>query len=639
MSNCSCDEEVKKNTEAESIFYRFRPYIAASVSLILLVTGIVIENFKLGEFHIEILLSIYCFAYIIVGWSVVLAAIKKLFTADLFNEFFLMSLATIGAFAIGEYAEAVAVMLFYTVGELFQGEAVNRAKKSIESLLKLQVEEVVVLENGKSILRHPSNVAIGGVIQVKPGEKVALDGLLLEDYCAFNTSALTGESVPTDMKKGDTVLAGMLNLNTVATITVTTLYQDTKLSKILKLVQDAVGRKSKTQRFITKFAKVYTPIVVFLALLLTFLPYFIVEDYVFNDWLYKALVFLVISCPCALVISIPLGYFGGIGAASRNGILFKGSNYLDLMVDIDTVVMDKTGTLTKGVFEVQKVMTEKLDELDFIRMVAALEAHSTHPIAQAIVKHAGELSKDLNIENVKEIPGYGLSGVINKQEVLAGNAKLLKKFNVSFDEKLNDITDTVIFVAIDSSFSGYITIADTLKDDAKQAIISLREANIHNIIMLSGDKNAVVQKIEKELGLDKAIGELLPEDKVREVDKLKKTGRKVAFVGDGINDAPVIALADIGMAMGGLGSDAAIETADVVIQTDQPSKIATAIKIAKMTKKIVWQNIFFAFSVKVLVLILGAGGLASMWEAVFADVGVALLAIMNAIRIQKINFN
>ncbi len=640
MSKSCCNEASSNEPDKNSWFTKYRPYFPAAFSFVLLVTGIVLDQVRPDIFKEELRLLVYGIAYYAVGKPVVWKALKKLFTADLFNEFFLMSLATIGAFAIGEYAEGVAVMLFYTVGELFQEAAVNRAKRSIESLLKLQVEEVTVMDNGSTTVKHPKEVEVGQVIQVKSGEKVALDGELLTAHASFNTAALTGESVPDDKKEGDTVLAGMVNLNKLAEIKVTSTYEDTKLSKILKLVQDATARKAKTQRFITRFAKVYTPIVVFLAVALTFLPYFFVEDYIFNDWLYRALVFLVISCPCALVVSIPLGYFGGIGAASKNGILFKGSNYLDQVTQVDTVVMDKTGTLTKGVFEVQKVISPEFnEEKDFLKMVAALEANSTHPIAQAIVQFVGETYKEVSVSEVEEISGHGLKGKINNDEVLAGNGKLLDKFNVSFDKQLNNLTDTTVLVAVNGKYAGHITIADTLKEDAEAAIKALHKANIKEEIMLSGDKQAVVDKIAGQLGLDKAFGGLLPEDKVKEVERLKSEGRLVAFIGDGVNDAPVITVADVGMAMGGLGSDAAIETADVVIQTDHPSKIATAIKIGKATKRIVWQNIGLAFGVKLIVLALGAGGLATMWEAVFADVGVALLAIFNAIRIQKMKFN
>ena len=632
---CLTDEP---QPEKESVFKKYKTYLPAAVSFLLLIVGIVFNQLELDFFNTYFQLFLFGTAYLIVGGPVVWKALTKIAKGDVFNEFFLMSIATIGAFAIGEYAEGVAVMLFYTVGELFQEAAVNRAKRSIESLLKLQVEEVTVLDNGNTQIKHPKDVGIGQVIQVRSGEKVALDGELLTEHAAFNTAALTGESVPDDKKKGDTVLAGMVNLNTLAEIKITSRYEDTKLSKILKLVQEATERKAKTQRFITRFAKIYTPIVVALAVLLTFLPYFIVAEYIFNDWLYRALVFLVISCPCALVVSIPLGYFGGIGAASRNGILFKGSNYLDSITEVDTVVMDKTGTLTKGVFEVQDVVSIDRDKSEFVKMVAALEANSTHPIAQAIVQYSGSKYKEATVSDIEEIAGHGLKGTVNQKTMLAGNGRLLSKFDISYDEQLHSLTDTIVIVAIDGTYAGYITIADTLKEDAKDAVKALHDTNIKEVVMLSGDKQAVVDKIASQLGLDKALGGLLPEDKVKEVERMKSEGRLVAFIGDGVNDAPVITIADVGMAMGGLGSDAAIETADVVIQTDQPSKIATAIKIGKATKRIVWQNIGLAFGVKLIVLILGAGGLATMWEAVFADVGVALLAIFNAIRIQKMKF-
>jgi Cd2+/Zn2+-exporting ATPase len=632
---CLTDEVQQKK---ESYFQKYKAYLPSIVSFIILMSGVALNQFEMIWFNTYFQVFLFGIAYLIIGGPVVWKAITRIPKGDVFNEFFLMSIATIGAFFIGEYAEGVAVMLFYAVGELFQDAAVNNAKRSIELLLKLQIEEVNVIENGTTVIKHPKDVRLGEIIKVKSGEKVALDGELLTQNASFNTAALTGESVPDDKKKGDTVLAGMVNLNTVAEIKTTALYADTKLSKILKMVQEASGRKAKTQLFISKFAKIYTPIVTFLAVALTFLPYFIVDNYVFNDWLYRSLVFLVISCPCALVISIPLGYFGGIGAASRNGILFKGSDYLDKMTEIDTVVMDKTGTLTKGVFEVQKIVSESLSEKELLHIAAAIETYSTHPIAKAIVKYAEVDFKNIEIKNVEEISGHGLKGEINNQTILAGNSRLLKKFNVAYDEKISAITDTIVLIAIAGKFAGYITIADSIKVDAIEAITALHHLNIREVVMLSGDKQSVVDKIAKQLGLDKAFGGLLPEDKVNEVSKLKAAGGKIAFIGDGINDAPVIAMSDVGMAMGGLGSDAAIETADVVIQTDHPSKIATAIKIGKATKRIVWQNIILAMGIKLIVLALGAGGIATMWEAVFADVGVALLAILNAVRIQKMRF-
>jgi Cd2+/Zn2+-exporting ATPase len=614
-----------------------KEYIPAIISVVFLLFGIYLEFISETTLDELYLIIIYAIAYLPVGFPVVWRSLKLITRLDIFNEFFLMSIATIGAISIGEYAEGVAVLLFYSVGELFQGAAVRQARRSIEALLKLQVEEVTLIEGGKRKIVHPENVKVGQTIQIKPGEKIALDGKLITENASFNTAALTGESVPSDKQHGDTVLAGMVNLNEVCELEVSSEYHDTKLSKILKLVQDAAGRKAPTQRFISKFAKVYTPIVVLLATLLTFLPYLIVEDYVFTDWLYRALIFLVISCPCALVISIPLGYFGGLGAASRSGILVKGSNYLDLLVKVDTVVMDKTGTLTKGVFEVEEVSTV-LDKESFISHVVELEKFSSHPIAQAIVKYGEKDQHQITTSNIEEIPGHGLKGQIGKHEVLAGNYKILDKFKVTFDDQLKSIVNTTVFVALDGQYAGYITIADTIKEDADAAIRALRVEGIQNIIMLSGDKQSVVDEVAKKLNIDTAKGDLLPEDKVNEVELLKQQDKTTIFVGDGINDAPVIALSDVGMAMGGLGSDAAIETADVIIQTDHPSKISTAIRIGKATKRIVWQNIFLAFGVKFLVLLLGAGGMATMWEAVFADVGVALLAILNTIRIQRIKF-
>jgi Cd2+/Zn2+-exporting ATPase len=620
------------------IIQKYKAYLPSIVSFIILIVGIIINQLEVDFFNAYYQLILFGLSYLVVGGPVVWKAMTQIVRGDIFNEYFLMTIATVGAFFIGEYPEGVAVMLFYSVGELFQDAAVNNAKRSIEALLKLQIDEVQVVYNGITEIKHPNEVELDQIIQVKAGEKVALDGELLTEIASFNTSTLTGESVPAEKKKGDIVLAGMVNLNTLVEIKVKSKYENTKLSKILQLVQEASEKKAKTQLFITKFAKVYTPIVTFLAISLAFFPYFFINNYVFNDWLYRALVFLVISCPCALVISIPLGYFGGIGAASKNGILFKGSNYLDQLTQVDTIVLDKTGTLTKGNFEVQKVVLIKDNESDFINLVAALESNSTHPIARAIVQYAGDSYKTKSISNVEEISGHGLKGNVDNKEILAGNHKLLDKFNIPFDKQLNNLTDTTVFVAMDSKFAGYITIADTLKDDAKTAIMALHQAKIRDVIMLSGDKQAVVDKIAGLLELDKALGGLLPEDKVKEVERLKSEGHMVGFIGDGVNDAPVIAVADVGMAMGGLGSDAAIETADVVIQTDHPSKIATAINIGKSTRRIVWQNIGMAFGVKLTVLILGAGGLATMWEAVFADVGVALLAIFNSIRIQRLNF-
>lgn len=628
-----CCSTEKQNTE--NWISKNSEYISTALSLFLLLLGIVLDYFLEDRLDPYFRIGLYILAYTPVGFPVIKNAILSIRKREFFSEFFLMSIATIGAFFIGEYPEGVAVMLFYSVGELFQAAAVSRAKKSIKALLDVRPNEVSVLRNGNLERVNPSNVQIGEIIQIKLGEKVALDGELLSEKASFNTAALTGESKPDNKYKGEQVLAGMININTVSEIKVKALFKDSKLSQILQLVQDATSRKAKTQLFISKFAKVYTPIVVFFAIGIALLPYFFIEQYQFSEWLYRALIFLVISCPCALVVSIPLGYFGGIGLASRNGILFKGSNYLDVMTEIDTVVMDKTGTLTKGVFKVQEIVSN--DENNFLKYTSSLEVHSTHPIAKAVVEYFGK-DNLLSASDVEEISGYGLKGTIEGKSILSGNAKLLQKFNIPFDESIFSISDTIVVTAIDGKYAGYLTIADEIKEDALQAIKSLHHIGIKTV-MLTGDKQAVGNSVAKVLNIDSVYGDLLPEGKVEKVQKLKDDGRKIAFVGDGINDAPVVALADAGIAMGGLGSDATIDTADIVIQNDQPSKIYTAIAIGKITKRIVWQNITLAFGVKVMVLILGAGGIANLWEAVFADVGVALLAILNAVRIQGKKLN
>lgn len=581
--------------------------------------------------------AIHAVAYVLAGWRVLDMAFRKLKRADFFNEFFLMSVATLGAFYIGSYSEGVAVMVFYRIGEWFQDAAVSNAKRSIKALLDVRPDTVSVLRNGSVVVLKPSEVSVGETIQVKPGEKVALDGELLSESASFNTAALTGESKPDTKRKGEAILAGMINLATVAEITITALFKDSKLSRILEMVQDATARKSQTQLFISKFAAVYTPIVFALAIAVCFVPYFFVGEYVFNTWFYRALVFLVISCPCALVVSIPLGYFGGIGLASRNGILFKGGNFLDVMTSINTVVMDKTGTLTKGVFKVQKVVPNGVQENELLRIAAVIEANSTHPVAKAVVEYAKGKEGDSKASDVEEIAGHGLKGIVDGKEVLAGNTKLMKKYNVVYPNDIETIVDTIVLLAIDNTFAGYITIADEIKEDAAQAIKDMHGLSIKTV-MLSGDKQSVVDAVAKQIGIDEAYGDLLPEGKVEKVQKLKDEGRRIAFAGDGVNDAPVVALADAGIAMGGLGSDATIETADVVIQNDKPSSIVSAITIGKITRGIVWQNIILAMAVKAIVLVLGAGGIATLWEAVIADVGVALLAILNAVRIQKTTF-
>lgn len=617
----------------------FKVFLPSIISLVLLLVAVYLDNFLKPEWFTGLVRIVwYVVAYIPVGFPVIKEAVESIAKGEIFSEFLLMSIATIGAFAIGEYPEGVAVMLFYAVGEVFQTLAVKRAKANIKSLLDQRPDEVTVLRNNQPQTVKAESVNIGEIIQLKSGEKLGLDGVLLSETASFNTAALTGESKPDTKAKGETVLAGMINLNTVAQIEVTTAYTDSKLSKILELVQNATSQKAPTELFIRKFAKIYTPIVVLLAVAICLLPYFFVAEYQFTDWLYRALVFLVISCPCALVISIPLGYFGGIGAASKNGILFKGSNFLDVLANIQNVVMDKTGTMTEGVFKVQEVVFDKaFNQTEMLQMVDALERLSTHPVATAIHEYVGKTNNEIKLENTEEIAGHGLKAEVNGKQLLVGNFKLMNKFNIQHDVDVSKIVYTIIAVAYDNKFVGYLTVADSIKQDSQNTIDKLKMLNVKPT-MLSGDKSSVVKFVAEQLGIANAFGDLLPEDKVSKVKEIKAKNETVAFVGDGVNDAPVVALSDVGIAMGGLGSDATIETADVVIQDDKPSKIPMAINIGKQTKKIVWQNITLAFVVKGIVLILGAGGLATMWEAVFADVGVALLAILNAVRIQRMKF-
>lgn len=618
---------------------RFQMFLPALMSLVLLLMAIAFDSYvKPDWFAGWVRIIWYVVAYVPVGFPVLKEAFESISKGEIFSEFLLMGIATIGAFAIGEYPEGVAVMLFYAVGEVFQTLAVKRAQTNIKALLDQRPDEVTILENNQAKTIKAEAASIGNIIQLKAGEKLGLDGELLSDTASFNTAALTGESKPDTKAKGDTVLAGMINLNSVAQVKVTTAYTDSKLSKILELVQNATAQKAPTELFIRKFAKIYTPIVVFLAIGICLFPMAFVEHYEFRDWLYRALVFLVISCPCALVISIPLGYFGGIGAASKNGILFKGSNFLDVMASVQNVVMDKTGTMTEGVFKVQDVTIKpEFDKDEIMRMVNALESQSTHPVASAIHAYVGDVDASIVLSNVEEISGHGLVAEINGKTLHVGNFKLMDKFSITYDIDPASIVYTTIAIAYDKKFVGHITIADQIKEDAQLTIDKLKALGV-NTTMLSGDKGSVVKLVADFLGIKNAFGDLLPEDKVNKVKDIKARGETMAFVGDGVNDAPVVALSDVGIAMGGLGSDATIETADVVIQDDKPSKIPMAINIGKQTKKIVWQNIILAFIVKAIVLILGAGGLATMWEAVFADVGVALLAIVNAVRIQRMKF-
>ena len=627
------------HSDLEGIDSVLSMFLPAIISLVLLLAGIAMDHWFPQQWFTDwVRIMWYLAAYAPVGLPVLKDAFESIRKGDLFSEFFLMGIATIGAFAIGEYPEGVAVMLFYAVGEVFQTMAVSKAKTNIKSLLDQRPDEVTVLKNNEPETVKAETVTIGEIVQLKPGEKLGLDGELISETASFNTSALTGESKPDTKHEGETVLAGMINLNSVSQVKVTKGYTDSKLSKILELVQNASSQKAPTELFIRKFAKIYTPIVVVLAIVICFLPYFFVENYVFQDWLYRALVFLVISCPCALVISIPLGYFGGIGAASKNGILFKGSNFLDALANIQNVVMDKTGTMTEGVFKVQEInFAPELNQDEILQMVNVLESHSTHPIATAIHEYVGKPDQAVRLEYTEEIAGHGLKASVNGKELLVGNFKLMDRFDIPYEVDPNRIVYTTIAIAYDKQFVGYMTIADRIKEDAQETINLLHELRV-NTTMLSGDKSTVVKYVAEQLGIGHAVGDLLPEDKVNQVKEIKAKGGSVAFVGDGVNDAPVVALSDVGMAMGGLGSDGTIETADVVIQDDKPSKIPMAIRIGKQTKRIVWQNIGLAFGVKAIVLVLGAGGLATMWEAVFADVGVALLAILNAVRIQRMSF-
>lgn len=586
----------------------------------------------------ELELLLYLVSYLIVGGDIVLKALKNIVRGQVFDEYFLMSIATIGAFVIGEYPEGVAVMLFYQVGELFQSIAVNRSRKSIGALMDIR-PDFANLKSGDEIKRvNPEEVRVGDRIVVRPGEKVPLDGKVIEGVSAMDTSALTGESVPREVAAGDDVLSGFINKNGVLTVEVTKEFGESTVAKILDLVENASGKKAPTENFITKFARYYTPFVVIVAVLLAVLPPLVISGATFSDWVYRALVFLVISCPCALVVSIPLGFFGGIGASSRNGVLVKGGNYLEALNDVKYVVFDKTGTLTKGAFQVVGIYPQNgWTEQELLRQAAFAEMHSTHPIAQSIREAYGQELNEGLLADYNEVPGHGIQVVFQGREVLAGNAKLMERENIEFAAPTE--LGTIVHVAVDNQYAGYLVIADEVKEDAADAIRSLKRLGVKEIVMLTGDIKAVGEHIGKKLGVDEVRAELLPQHKVEELEKIdrrKSKKEKIAFVGDGINDTPVLARADVGVAMGGLGSDAAIEAADIVIMTDEPSKLSSAIHIAKSTRRIVWQNIIFALLVKAVFLLLGAFGIATMWEAVFSDVGVTLLAVLNAMRVMKI---
>ena len=607
MGHCSCGAHscaAEKKVDAKvSVFHEYGKVI---FSLLLLTSGIIMNALDLAFFREgSVALIWYIVAYLPVGIPVMKEAWESIREKDYFSEFTLMIIATLGAFYIGEYPEGVAVMLFYTVGELFQDKAVDKAKRNIGALLDVRPEKALVLREGNLVIESPKKIKVGEIIEIKAGERVPLDGTMQNEVAAFNTAALTGESVPRNIRKGEEVLAGMIVTDKVIRLEVTRPFDKSALARILELVQNASERKAPAELFIRKFARIYTPIVIALAVLIVLCPfvYSLINPpfvFAFNDWLYRALVFLVISCPCALVVSIPLGYFGGIGAASRLGILFKGGNYLDAITKINTVVFDKTGTLTKGTFEVQACKSAgEVSEEELVKLVASVESDSTHPIAKAVVNYA----KEQNIECVavtgtKEFAGYGLEATIDGAMVLVGNCRLLSKFDISYPKELLEITDTIVVCAVGNRYAGYLLLADALKEDAKVAIDNLKALNIENIQILSGDKQSIVTNFAEKLGISKAYGDLLPEGKVNHLEELRQDeANRIAFVGDGMNDAPVLALSHVGIAMGGLGSDAAIETADVVIQTDQPSKVAEAIKVGKLTRRIIWQNVSLAFGV------------------------------------------
>jgi len=579
-------------------------------------------------------------AYILLGKDTVLKAVKNVEKGDFFDENFLMTVATLGAIMIGEYPEAVAVMLFYEVGELFQGYAINKSRKSIANMMDIKPEYANVIRDNKSIKVEPDEVQIDEIIEIKPGERVPLDAIIIKGETTLDTSALTGESIPVEVREGATILSGCINLNALILAKVTKEYFDSTVNKVLDLVENAAAKKSTSERLITRFAKIYTPIVISLAVLLAILPPIISGEYNFRVWIFRALSFLVVSCPCAFVISVPLSFFSGIGAASRAGILIKGGNYLEILSKVDIVVLDKTGTLTKGVFNVQKVVVidKNIKEDEFISLVAMAESGSNHPISKSIQKYYNREIDKTSINSIKEISGKGIEALINNMKILVGNEKLV---NIPSDLIIDDI-GTILYVEIDNKFTGYIVISDEIKKDASKAIKGLKDVGVKKSIMLTGDIEKVSKKVGEELGLDEIYTNLLPQDKVSKFEEIienKKSKGNVAFVGDGINDAPVLARADVGIAMGAMGSDAAIEAADVVIMTDEPSKIVTAIKSSKKTMKIAMQNIALAFGVKVIALVLSALGIADMWMAVFADTGVTILAVLNSFRALKIENN
>lgn len=578
-------------------------------------------------------IALFIISYIIVGGDVVKRAVKNIFKGQVFDENFLMSIATIGAFFIGEYPEGVAVMLFYQVGELFQSYAVGKSRKSIASLMDIRPDYANVKKGDELVKVDPDEVQIGDIILIKAGEKIPLDGKVIEGSSMIDTSALTGESVPREVEVGSDILSGCININGVITAEVTKEFGESTVSKILDLVENASSKKSNSEQFITKFARYYTPVVVIIAVFLAIIPPLVIDGATFSDWIYRALAFLVVSCPCALVISIPLSFFGGIGGASKKGVLVKGSNYLEALAETEIVVFDKTGTLTKGVFNVQEIHPEGVSKEELLELTAHAESYSNHPISLSLKRAYSKEIDNGRISDVEEISGHGVIATVDGKKVMVGNIKLMKMMDIPYFK--GELIGTIVHVAVNNKYIGYIVIADEVKEDSAQAIKELKEANIKQTVMLTGDNKSIGSKVAKELGLDKVYAELLPADKVEKLEELfsqKSKKGKLAFVGDGINDAPVLARADIGIAMGGLGSDAAIEAADVVIMTDEPSKIATTMKISKKTLKIAHQNILFAIGIKIIVLILSAFGITTMWAAIFADVGVTIIAVLNAFR-------
>ena len=619
------EKKVSGKTNVQRAKFEVKPTLIIGTILYLIAV--------IGDFKGALALILFVASYLLIGGKVVLTAIKNIARGQLFDENFLMTVATIGAFSISEYPEAVAVMLFYEIGETIQGYAVNKSRSSISSLMDIRADYANIIIDGKEKKVSPETVKVEDIILVKPGEKIPLDGIVVEGESFVDTSALTGESVPRKIAVNDEILSGGINTNGVLKVKVTKKFGESTVSRILEMVENAANKKANTEKFITKFAKVYTPIVVALAILIAVVPSIFIKDALFSTWFYRALVFLVVSCPCALVVSVPLGFFAGIGGASKKGVLVKGSNYLELLKDLETVVFDKTGTLTEGVFTVTEINTNNIQKEKLIEVAAMAESFSNHPIAISIIKEYGkEIDKEV-IEEYEEIAGHGIKAVINNEEILIGNAKLMNQFNISYNEV--DSIGTVVYCAINGEFKGSIVISDKIKENAGEALINLKAAGVKKTVMLTGDNKKTAEKVGEKVNIDEVHSELLPLGKVKEVEKLLKASNKngrLAFVGDGVNDAPVLARADIGIAMGGIGSDAAIEAADVVLMKDDINALVDAINVSKKTNKILWQNIIFALGVKVIVMVLGTFGIANMWTAVFADVGVTIIAIINSTR-------